>query len=369
MQWNKIKKKTIKKIMILSGIILILCLSACRKEQTKTDRDNHWQDTDFAMGTVISQNVYSANEEEIAEKVLSTINELENTISWRIQLSPVALINEAAGTGKKIEVEEKLVKWLSDCQDVYERSQGALDITVGPASRLWDIGGDNPKVATAKEVEAVLPLIDGSKVQIDGEKVSLDIKGGQLDLGAVGKGIACDEIGKMLTEEVSSDFQVNGTFSVGGSVLIYGEKPDGTDWKIGVQNPRGEEGENMGVLTIRQKEKEKKYVSTSGDYEKYIEKDGVRYHHIMDPRTGSPADSGLISVTIISESGFLSDALSTACFVLGLEDGMKLTAEYGAEAIFIDEDKNVYLTEGAGEHFQILEKEYRLSDEEYNKKN
>lgn len=363
MESNKIKKRA----MILSCIVLILCLSSCRKEEIKTGTDNHWQDTDFAMGTVISQNVYGGNKEEIIEKVLSTINELENTISWRIQLSPVAMINEAAGTGKKIEVEEKLAEWLFSCRDVYERSQGALDITVGPAARLWDIGGENPKAADAKEVEAVLPLIDGSKVQIDGAKVSLDIKGGQLDLGAVGKGIACDEIKEML-DEAASDSQINGTFSVGGSVLIYGKKPDGTDWKIGVQNPRGEEGGNMGALTIRQEEKEKRCVSTSGDYEKYIEKDGVRYHHIMDPRTAAPADSGLISVTIISESGFLSDALSTACFVLGLEDGMKLADEYGTEAIFIDKDKNVYLTEGTEKHFQILEKEYRLSDEEFNEK-
>ncbi|MDO4556601.1 MAG: FAD:protein FMN transferase, partial [Lachnospiraceae bacterium] len=209
--------------------------------------------------------------------------------------------------------------------------------------------------------------------------------GGQLDLGAVGKGIACDVIGDWLesgsknasekaeeetedvtaaqtSEEKAADVEA-GTFSVGGSVLVYGAKPDGTDWKIGIQDPRGEEGTNMAAVSISQEAGQRCYLSTSGDYEKYIEKDGKRYHHIMDPSTGAPADSGLISVTILSDSGFLSDALSTACFVAGLEKGIELADSYGVKAIFIDENKQVYVTEETKEILTILKKEYVLKNE------
>jgi thiamine biosynthesis lipoprotein len=354
---RKNAKRSIKVWIVLSALALFF--TGC-SQNGKTSEENHVQDTDFAMGTVITQNIYSQDGDKLAEKVLDKITEVENIISWRIDSSQVAAINEAAGNGEAVEIDQKLGDWLLACQDVYEKSDGALDITVGPAARLWDIGGDNPKVATREEIDQILPLIDGSKLWTDGISASLSIQGGQLDLGAVGKGIACDEIADLL----DSDSTVSGTFSVGGSVLIYGQKPDASAWKIGVQNPRGEEGENMGVLTIEQNEGDTCFVSTSGDYEKYIEEDGVRYHHIMDPKTGAPAKSGLISVTILSDSGFLSDALSTACFVAGPEDGMKLAETYGVEAVFIDEDKQVTMTDGMKDYFEILDQDYQEQDDQ-----
>lgn len=349
-----------KKYLCMVILCLSLLMTGCSAKNKLASKKRPWQNTDFAMGTVISQNIYGEDGKEIGKQVLDTIKELEKNISWRIKDSEIAAINKSTGSDTGLEVSEKVAKWIKESTDVYEKSNKALDITVGPVARLWDIGGENPRVPSEAEIKKALSLVDGSKLNIEEKQVIFGTEKGQLDLGAVGKGIACDEIAAALNESGKLG-KINGTFSVGGSVLLYGRKPDQSAWKIGVQDPRGEDGQNMGFLTISQEEKDQIYISTSGDYEKYIEKDGVRYHHIMDPRTGYPAESGLISVTIISKSGFLSDALSTACFVSGLSEGKKLAEAYGAEAIFIDEEKTVYTTSGAADYFTILEKEYKLS--------
>ena len=161
-----------------------------------------------------------------------------------------------------------------------------------------------------------------------------------LDLGAVGKGLACDRIRLYLE---TTDIK-GAIVSVGGSVLAYGKNPvykDGT-WNIGIRDPFMNDGRIMGILNC-----EPCCVSTSGDYEKVLEADGKKYHHILDPRTGYPAVSNVTSVTVIAQSGTITDALSTACFILGYSDAsLELLKEYDAEAIFIDKEGRVYLTPG-----------------------
>lgn len=172
-----------------------------------------------------------------------------------------------------------------------------------------------------------------------------------LDLGAVGKGIACDVAQNYLKQQK----EVSGAvIAVGGSILLYGSKVDGTNWNVAVQNPRGKDGEAMGVLSLSGTTN----VSTSGDYEKYFMQNGKRYHHILDPSTGYPAESSLISVTVVSDNGLLSDGLSTACFVLGKEKGERLLETYGAEGVFIDQNKKVTVTKGLKDKFTILNEEY-----------
>lgn len=337
---------------ICFSIVLCICMffTGCGLVNSA----KQYQNTGFAMGTVISQNMYGGNE-EIANEVLGIINEVEKTISWRIEGTDIDRVNDAAGTDTPVEVSDKLAGWLTACEEVYEESEGALDITIGAVARLWDIGGENPRIPEQAELETAMERLDADELQIEGNKVSFLRKGGQLDLGAVGKGIACDEIYDYI---ITNYPDINGTFSVGGSVLIYGEKPNGQSWKVGIRDPRGEEGAYMGSLTFSQKPGEKINVSTSGDYEKYFEVDGVRYHHILDPDTGAPAESDLISVTIISESGFLTDALSTACFVSGKDAGLQLAEEFDAEAVVITKNNEIYMTDGAEEYFDLLSKEY-----------
>lgn len=358
---ENVKQKVIRSkiiIFIMIAVLAVFLCAGCSKNENQTN----YQDTGFAMGTVISQNIYGANGEHLSQKVLDIITTLENVISWRIDGTVVNLLNQVAGEENGVApANDDFANWIEKCIDVYEKSGGLLDITVGPAARLWDIGGENPRIPDKEELEEAIKLIDSSKIRLSdtADTIWFDTKGGQLDLGAVGKGIACDEIRGYLDDNAP---EIGGTFSVGGSVLIYGTKPKDEPWKIGIQDPRDKTGSYMAVLTIEQGKKDALFVSTSGDYEKYFEEDGVRYHHILDPRTGAPAASDLISVTIISDSGFLSDALSTACFVAGSEKAMEIANMYGAGIIMVDREKKVYVSDGAKTMCTLLNEAYQLSE-------
>ncbi|MDE6675253.1 MAG: FAD:protein FMN transferase, partial [Acetatifactor sp.] len=236
-------------------------------------------------------------------------------------------------------VSPPLYELLVQIRQVSEDSGGALDITLGRLCRLWSL--DEPaeqiSIPTPEQIQAVLADCGYGRVQLSDGAITLPT-GMQLDLGAVGKGIACDRI----REYLSSHTQITGAVvAVGGSVVTYGQKPDGSPWKVAIMHPR-EEGSYLGILSLSGEH----YISTSGDYERYVMADGVRYHHILDPATGCPARSGLCSVTIVCDSGLLADALSTACFVLGPEQGLALAQAYGAEALLVEEDGSLHLTEG-----------------------
>lgn len=226
-------------------------------------------------------------------------------------------------------------------------SGGALDVTLGRLSRLWNMDGlvaegERISIPSTDQIRSALEDSGYERARFAGEGMILPA-GVQLDLGAVGKGIACDRVSAYL----HSQPQITGAVvAVGGSVVTYGEKPDGSPWNVAIIHPR-EEGNYLGVLSLTGEQ----YVSTSGDYERYVMVAGVRYHHILDPATGYPARSGLCSVTILCDGGLLADALSTACFVLGPERGMALAENYGAEALFVREDGELQMTEGMKEIF------------------
>ena len=182
-------------------------------------------------------------------------------------------------------------------------------------------------------------------------------EGCSLDLGAAGKGIGCALILKEL--ETKKDVTAALMNLGGSSVMTYGSKPDGSSWNVAVTDPRAEnEDDYLGVVALNGTE----FLSTSGDYEKYFIENGVRYHHIMDPSTGYPAESGVTGVTVVCDSGLEADALSTACFVLGVEKGTQLLKAYGADGLFVDEDHHVYLTEGMKERFSLLADSYSVED-------
>ena len=205
------------------------------------------------------------------------------------------------------------------------------------------------------ELDDLLKDVGYQKVSLDGYKVTLE-KGTTLDLGATGKGIGCDVVSDFLkTQKDVSGMILN---LGGSSVMVYGEKPDGSEWKVAVTDPRDVEGEYLGAITLEGGE----FLSTSGDYEKYFIEDGKRYHHILDPKTGYPVWNGLDSVTVVCNSGLLADGLSTACFVLGMEDAQSLLEKYNAEAVFVDEDKNVYLTSGMKERFELMKNTYTVQE-------
>ena len=320
---------------------------------------------DTAMGTVISQTVYvtgnsatttnSEINEKITDVLLQELNDLEQKeLSWRLESAEVARINATAGEGQT-SVSPAMAEWLGRCRQISEESAGAFDVSIGRLSRLWDIdtwaAADDPQdyeLPEREEIEQACALAGWKQMILEQRTNSTVVSipaGMQIDLGAVGKGVALDEIRKTLEEypEVSG-----AVISVGGSILTYGNKPEGGTWQIAVTDPL-EPSQSAGVLTLAGGY----WVSTSGDYERYVEVDGVRYHHILDPRTGSPARSDVAGVTIVTKDGFLSDALSTACFVLGSEEGQKLLEKYDAEALFIDHAGTITMTEGMQQYFHL----------------
>lgn len=313
---------------------------------------------DTAMGTVVSQRIYTTGPDATGD-VEQIIDRLEtDMLSRRIAGSEVARLNEKAGSGEYTEVSEELAQTLDTLFGLYHDSDGALDVSIGSLVSLWDIdahakesyeegtgtydAAGSYRLPQEAEIQEALSYTGFDKVESRG-KCFLLPEGMILDLGAVGKGLACDDILQYI--EGQEDIKA-AVISVGGSILIYGEKPDGTAFRVAVTDPF-DTASYCGYLTL----KGSWAVSTSGDYERYVEVDGKRYHHILDPATGYPAESGVRSVTILSKSGMLSDALSTACFVLGEEKGLLLAKKYGAEALFVRKDGSMCMTEGMQEYF------------------
>lgn len=326
-----------------------------KSQSTDTGEIHNYTQSDIAMGTIVTSNIYTTGE-DVNSEIFDVLKQVENTyISWREEDSEIARLNASAGNEQGVEISGKLEEMLQATLDISEKSSGALDPTLGKISRLWDIDGENPRVPAQEEITSLLKADGYKNVFCENQKAVLpaDIS---IDLGAVGKGIGCDEVRSFLENHQEITGAV---ISVGGSILTYGAKENDSLWGVAITDPLSG-GENyMGVLYLEGEN----YVSTSGDYEKYFEQDGVRYHHILDPKTGYPARSGLTSVTIVAENGLLSDGLSTACFVLGLEEGMKLVETYNAEAIFIDTDQNVYATDGLQDKFELTSKEtYHLQE-------
>lgn len=345
------RKKSFANLLKITCVMVCSCISTQLVWAAKTDSESI---TDTAMGTDCSVRVYGSD--GTAKDIMDMLSDIENKyLSWRIEGSDIANINENASESEPVMPSKWTYSYLENVLDLARKSSGAFDPTLGRVSQLWNLESDNPYIPSKSELTELLLETGWEKINLgDGEVFLKD--GVQIDLGAVGKGIGCDEAQKML-EEADADAAV---VSVGGSILTYGKKPDGKPWKIGIANPRNEDGESyLGSLTIDGTCS----ISTSGDYEKYVIEDGVRYHHILDPKTGFPADSGLISVTIVCEKGWLSDGLSTACFVLGYEDSLPLLETYQAEAVFVTEDKEVIVTDGLKDMFTLTDSSYEQVEE------
>lgn len=351
MKYHALKKKAFLAAAVFTGTTMVIpsmCLAASDKDiQTYTD-------TDFAMDTVVSETLYTTGD-DINSKLTSVLTDVEtNLLSWTNEDSQIYKVN--ASDGKDTEISGELSGYLERILKIARDSDGAFDPTIGKLIRLWDIGGEDQRIPGEDEIRNVLKDSGYEKVSLAGNNISMD-EGCSLDLGAAGKGIGCDAVLEYL--ETQKDVTAALINLGGSSVMTYGNKPDGSSWNVAVTDPRAEnDDEYLGVVAINGTE----FLSTSGDYEKYFIEDGVRYHHIMDPSTGYPAKSGVAGVTVVCDTGLEADALSTACFVLGVEKGSELLKKYSADGLFVDEDHHVYLTDGMKERFSLLQDIYSVED-------
>lgn len=300
----------------------------------------------FAMDTVMTLTYHGQDREsgrEAIEEGVAAVYELEDLLSATAPDSEISALNEAGQAHLSPDTAQLLSAALALCA----LTGGALDITAYPAVEAWGFTTGEYRVPNQAELEELGDHIDYTRVSLDQESASLP-DGMKLDLGAVAKGYTADRLAKLAQErDITSALLDLGQ----STILALGAKPDGSPWRIGIQDPQGEG--YLGVLEL-----EGQAMGTSGGYQRYFERDGVRYWHIIDPATAAPARSGLLSVTVVSPSGLACDGLSTALFVMGLERGTQFWRnhpELEFEALFILEDGSLALTSGLKDSFTLAQ--------------
>ena len=334
--------------MLFVAVLLIIVYRKYADDNGNVSTQTDMTDTkySFAMGTSVSVTLYGAKS-SLYDELEQTVKTLDTQIiSWRSEESSLAKLNHEYVAGETYSIDNELYTALRQTYNICEDSEGALDITLRPLALVWNIEEEQDDetftVPSKEQIDSALSKTGYENISFydDTRTIMLSKSDMILDLGAVGKGFALD----VLEQKLKQNDVPGAVISVGGSVLVYGSKEDGTDFRIGIRDPKGTQGDMIGYLTIPSGSK--LCISTSGDYEKYKEKNGIRYHHILSRVTGYPADAGISGVTVVCESGLYSDALSTACFVLGKEKSMVLLEKYNAEAIFIDKDNHIFVTDG-----------------------
>ena len=297
--------------------------------------------TFFAMDTAMDFTVYG--DAALLDEAETLIGSLEEQVSVTDEHSDIYAIDHTGSGSLSGNAAELMAQALELCR----RTGGALDISVYPIVRAWGFTTGSYQVPDEETIQSLLPLVDYTQIQYDAATGVVTLpEGMEIDLGSVAKGYAGQLAAQMLREHGVQSALLN----LGGNVQTVGTKPDGSPWQIGIKDPQGEDA--MMVLSV-----EDQAVVTSGGYERYFEQDGQTYWHIMDPSTGHPADSGLLSVTIVGKQGIICDGLSTSLFVMGLEKAADLWAQSGDfEAVFVTASGEVYITEGLRDHFALTER-------------
>ena len=309
---------------------------------------------DFVMDTFITQTIYGDKGEEAIRQVAACLREIEAAYSAYLPDSEIAKVNAQAGI-RPAEVSPEVFSVIRRGLEFSQETEGVFDITIGPLVRLWGITGENPKVPAANAISSALNAVGHGQVVLDEEAktVSLPRPGISLDLGALVKGYAAQKVWAIY-QELGVD---GAAASLGGTIVVYGEKPGGEPFAVGLRDPEGDAADYYGILRG-----EERLLATSGGYERYFEEDGQVYHHVLDPRTGFPAETDLLSVTVACDDGLKADFLSTWLYMEGTQ-GVTVhlnQADYSIAAV--DRDHNVYLSDDLKEKFTLEEgKGYQLA--------
>lgn len=292
------------------ALILVLSLVLCGCESKP------FEQTHFAMNTVMQFKIWGSDAADGYGRIITKLSDLES--GWDAT-SEDSILWQLNNDNKLFQLEPGQAALLAKAEKLSQRTGGAFDPKMRCLSQAWGFYDEQHRIPTQEEIDAA-------------------IRDPQWDLGGALKGYAGQECAELLSQLDIDRALLN----LGGNVQTYGSKSDGSPWQVGIQNPDG--SDYVGIISVAGTQS----VVTSGDYQRYFEVDGVRYHHILDPETGYPADTGLRSVTVICADGMTADCLSTALFVMGLEEGTAFWRESSDfEAVFITEDGTLYATEGA----------------------
>lgn len=322
------------KKIVLVLMIMVLMLSSCQNQEEYYTREIYAMDT--VVGISIPSTVSKA--EKYCNDAVYYINELEGELSATNSESALTKLNN---TAEAMVLEGSLLEVVGYAVDIAQKTDGAFDPTCYALTDLWKVsnGGYLP---TENEVSMALSYVGYKYINIENDTVS-KTSAVRMDLGGIAKGYALGKTVEMLSENVSY-----GMISFGGNVGVWGDKPDGTKWEVGIKDPENTE-KVVGRVILP---KNGGFVSVSGDYERYFENDGKRYHHIFDPKTGYPVENGIHSVAVYSKDSTVGDALSTALFVMGYDKAVSFyeSGEYEFEALFVTDD-GIKMTKGMEEMF------------------
>ena len=361
-----------RKISYLVLLITVTVLASCGKQKGKTEgsgilepiskemssqslskvsdleKSEASESEIFALDTAITLKVYGSKRVVVLKKLEDKINELDDMLSTGKETSEVSRLNRSGGAV----LSPTMANLIKRSKAIYNKTDGLFDITIYPLMELWGFSTKNYKVPSGKEIAEKLKLVGFDKIDFNEEtrKISFKNKGMEIDFGGIGKGYITDELVKILTDEKVESAIIN----LGGNVFGFRKKPDGSLWNIAIRDPN-EPDKYMAAIRL-----EDSAVITSGGYERYFEENGIIYHHILDPRTGKPSDSGLKSVSIISKDGTLADALSTSLFIMGEEKAIGYWKKNGSDFDILLMTKDNRLLVSAGIKDKIISDNYKI---------
>lgn len=345
---RKMKMTKRKIIIFLLTAVLFAVLCGCSKTESKAVKTenkgsgaNETAKKDvFAMDTVMTLTAYGENAQQAVDEAEKEIKRLDALLSIGIEDSEISIVNE---NGSEY-LSDDTAFLVNKSIELHKSTKGAFDITVYPLMEEWGFTTQKYKVPDKNKIKELQKNVDASKIEFDINSKFISLPENiKIDLGGIAKGYTSDQIMKIFEK----NHVAAGMVSLGGNVQVYKTKTDGTLWKVAVENPDGTDN-YLGVISVKDKA-----VITSGGYERYFEKDGKTYHHIIDPATGYPAESGLKSVTIVSGDGVLADGLSTSLFVMGKEKALEYWKKNSDKFdMVLETDKQqIIITKGIEENF------------------
>lgn len=316
-------------------------LSESKTTKTEQSSEEKQSKDIFAMDTYMTVTAYGEHAQEAVDKAEEEINRLDEMLSTGKETSEVYKLNQA-GEGT---VSDDTAYLLEESEKLYKETEGVFDISIYPVMDAWGFTTENYRIPGQEELDALLKNVDASRIQYDkaSKKITLP-ESVKIDFGGIAKGYTSSRIMDIYKKAGVT----SGLVSLGGNVQLLGKKTDGSDWKVAVESPE-EDGNYLGILQTSDKA-----VITSGGYERYFEQNGKKYHHIIDPSTGYPAENGLTSVTIVSDDGTLADGLSTSLFIMGKEKAEAFWKKNSDkfDTILLTDDNELYVSEGIADQFE-----------------
>lgn len=355
MHTNKIRKFNNYRKKLSLFLFLLLLLTSCSNNSISNNSGNAIENSSkenvpiskssFKLNTAVTITLYDSTDTSIIDECFELCDYYEQKFSRTIATSEIFKLNEAGTTPTKVSLET--AELLKKCITYGDLSKGFFDVSIEPLSSIWDFTADTPKKPEDSLIKEAVTHVNYKNISIDNDTVTLKEDGMGIDLGGIAKGYIADRIKDFLIEKGVKSAIIN----LGGNILCVGSKAEGVPFSIGIQKPFATYSETIATMEISDLS-----VVSSGVYERFFTEDGVNYHHILDPSTGYPINNGLVAVTIISPMSADGDALSTSCFALGLEEGLKLIeSKEDTYAVFITDDYELHYSKGFLENIKVTE--------------